>query len=62
MKKANPIALIAAALVLGAGLAGCGPKEGPLEKAGKKVDKAVEKAGEKIEKAGEKIQDGAKGK
>ena len=62
MRKANRYPLIAAALVLGAGLAGCGPKEGPVEKAGKKVDKAVERAGEKIEKAGEKIQDTAKGK
>jgi predicted small lipoprotein YifL len=40
-------------------LSGC-PKEGPLEKAGKKVDKAIEKTGEQVEKAGEKVQDAVK--
>jgi hypothetical protein len=35
-------------------------KEGPVEKAGKKVDKTIEKAGEQIEKAGEKVQDAVK--
>jgi hypothetical protein len=35
-------------------------KEGPVEKAGKKVDKAIEKAGEQIEKAGEKVNDAVK--
>ncbi len=42
--------------VLAVGLAGC-TKEGPAEKAGKKIDKAIEKAGEQIEKVGEKVQD-----
>jgi predicted small lipoprotein YifL len=51
------IALVVA--VLAAGLSGCA-KEGPLEKAGKKVDKAVEKAGDQIEKAGEKVKDAVK--
>jgi hypothetical protein len=37
-------------VVLIAGLSGC-TKEGPLEKAGKKVDKAIEKAGEKVKDA-----------
>jgi predicted small lipoprotein YifL len=46
-------------LFLMAGLSGC-TKEGPAEKAGKKIDKAIEKAGEQIEKAGEKVQDAAK--
>ena len=46
-------------MVLMVGLYGC-QKEGPLEKAGKKVDKAIEKAGEQIEKAGEKVKDAAK--
>lgn len=40
-------------------LSGC-KKEGPLEKAGKKVDKAIEKTGEQIEKAGEKVKDAVK--
>jgi hypothetical protein len=43
-------------IVLMVGLSGC-TKEGPVEKAGKKVDKAIEKAGEQIEKAGEKVRD-----
>lgn len=38
----------------------CQKKEGPMEQAGKSVDKAVESAGEQIEKAGEKIQDASK--
>ncbi len=46
-------------IVLVVGLHGC-TKEGPVEKAGKKIDKTIEKAGEQIEKAGEKIQDAAK--
>lgn len=54
---------VVAALVLGilvAGLSGCQKKEGPLERAGKEIDKAAEKTGEKIEKAGEKIKETAK--
>lgn len=43
-------------IVLMAGLSGC-TKEGPVEKAGKKVDKAIEKAGEQTQKAGEKVRD-----
>jgi len=42
------------------GISGC--KEGPLERAGKTVDKTVEKGGEQVEKAGKKIQEGATGK
>jgi len=51
-----------AALVLGilvAGLSSC-KKEGPMERTGKKIDKAAEKTGEKIEQAGEKIKDAVK--
>jgi len=65
---------IAAALLLGAlvaVLSGCQKKEGPLERAGKEIDKAaektgqqidkaLEKTGEKVEKAGDKIKDSAK--
>lgn len=64
---------VIAALVLGimvAGVTGC-QKEGPMEKAGKKldngsqttgerVDKAIEKTGDKIEQAGDKIKDSVK--
>jgi F0F1-type ATP synthase membrane subunit b/b' len=46
-------------MVLMVGLSGC-TKEGPVEKAGKKIDKTIEKAGEQIEKAGEKVQDAVK--
>jgi hypothetical protein len=46
-------------LVLIVGLFGC-KKEGPMERAGKKVDQTVEKAGEQIEKAGESVQDAVK--
>jgi len=58
MKPIKPLAVFAI-IAFAATLAAC-HKEGPMEKAGKKVDNAVEKAGEKIEKAGDKIQDAAK--
>ena len=65
---------VIATLVVGilvAGVSGCQKKEGPMERAGKEidkaaektikqVDKATEKAGEKIEKTGEKIKDSVK--
>ena len=51
------IALITVALMFG--LSGC-TKEGPAEKAGKKIDKAVEKTGQEIDKAGDKVQDAVK--
>ena len=57
--KTLSAALIMSALL--AALSGCQKKEGPVEQAGKEVDKAAEKVGEKIEKAGDKIQDAAKG-
>jgi len=41
------------------GLSGC-KKEGPMEKAGKEIDKAAEKTGEKIEKLGDKIKKSVK--
>jgi uncharacterized lipoprotein YehR (DUF1307 family) len=47
-------------IVLMVGLSGC-TKEGPAEKAGKKIDKTIEKAGDRIEKAGDKVQDTVKG-
>lgn len=40
-------------------LTGC-EREGPAERAGKKLDSAAEKTGEKIEQAGDKVQDAAK--
>jgi predicted small lipoprotein YifL len=42
-------------------VAGC-QREGPVEKAGRQVDKAGEAASRSIEKAGENVRDAAKGK
>ena len=39
--------------VLFVGISGC-KKEGPLERAGKSIDKAVEKTGDQVEKIGKK--------
>jgi hypothetical protein len=46
-------------IVLMVGLSGC-TKEGPVEKAGKKIDKTIEKAGEHTEKAGANVRDTVK--
>ncbi len=46
-------------IVLMVGLSGC-TKEGPVEKAGKRIDKTIENAGEQIEKAGDKVRDTVK--
>jgi hypothetical protein len=43
-------------LFLIVGLSGC-KKEGPMERAGKKVDQTIEKAGEQIDKAAESVKD-----
>jgi len=56
--KSVMAALVMSALI--AGLFCCQKKEGPVEGAGKQIDRAVEKAGQQIEKAGEKIEDAAK--
>jgi hypothetical protein len=47
--------------VMLATLPACQKQEGPVERAGKEVDKVVEKAGQQVEKAGENLQDAAKG-
>ena len=62
MKRITVSLLAAAIAVAGFAIAGCEKKEGPMERAGKSVDKALDKAGQKIENAGEKVQDAAKGK
>jgi hypothetical protein len=54
------IGLVRVALALSFGitlLAGCEQK-GPMEEAGKKVDKAVEGMGKEMKKAGEKVGEG----
>jgi hypothetical protein len=38
-------------------LAACQPAEGPLERAGKSVDKAAAKVGDEAEKIGDKVKD-----
>jgi hypothetical protein len=57
--KKSVIAALAMSVLL-VGLSGC--KEGPAERAGKKIDKTVEKGGQQLEKAGKKIQEDTKGK
>ena len=60
MKKFVQSAITALMMImLMAGPYGC-TKEGPVEKAGKKVDKAIEKTGEQVEKAGDKVKDAVK--
>jgi len=54
----NIIAVVVLGLLL-AGMSGC-KKAGPMERAGKEMDKAAEKTGEKIEQAGDKIKDAVK--
>ena len=44
-----------------AALSACQKQEGPMERAGKDLDKAVENVGEQVEKAGDNIQDATKG-
>ena len=57
--KSVMVALVMSALI--AGLFCCQKKEGPVERAGKQIDRAVEKTGQQIEKAGKKIENAAKG-
>ena len=55
--------IFSTALILSASivvLSAC-QKEGPMERAGKDLDKAVESVGQQVEKAGDSIQDAAKG-
>lgn len=59
LEKTLSAALIVSVML--ATLSGCQKQEGPVERAGKEVDKVVEKAGQQVEKAGENIQDAAKG-
>ena len=60
MTKSNMSVAAAAMVAVLIGLCGC-EKQGPMERAGKQIDKAVDKTGQQIEKAGESIQDTAKG-
>jgi hypothetical protein len=58
--KLNSGIAVAFALSLAmAGLAGC-ENEGPMERAGEKIDNAAEEAGDKMEDAGDKLEDKAR--
>ena len=60
MNIRNGVTAGLALTVLVLGLSACQKKEGPAERAGKKMDKTVESAGQQLEKGGQKIQDAAK--
>jgi hypothetical protein len=60
MKRGTSIIAALAMGVLLVGISGC--QEGPLERAGKKVDKSVEKSGQQIEKVGKDIKKDVAGK
>ncbi len=51
------LCLMFTSILLVSSLAGCKEKEGPAERAGKKIDEAVEKMGKEVEKAGDKIKE-----
>ncbi|MCZ4305449.1 hypothetical protein O4G98_11965 [Zoogloeaceae bacterium G21618-S1] len=55
--KTTGTALFMGALLVA--LSGCQKQEGPVEQAGKEVDKAMESTGQQIEKAGDAIKDAA---
>jgi hypothetical protein len=61
MKICKNIMAALAMTVLLVGLTGC-VKEGPVERTGKKIDKAVEKGGQQVDKAGKKIKEEVTGK
>jgi hypothetical protein len=60
MKILKSVVAVPAMMVLLIGLPGC--QQGPLERAGKKIDKTVEKGEQQVEKTGKKIQEDIKGK
>ena len=57
----NSVSAGLAMSILVVGLSACEKKEGPVERAGKEIDKTIESAGQQLEKAGQKIEDAAKG-
>ena len=64
MKLIQVVRSVCMTLIMGvvvATVSGCQKQEGPLERAGKEVDKAVEKVGQQVEKTGESIKDTANG-
>jgi hypothetical protein len=61
MKIGKTLGMSLALSALLIALAGCQKQEGPVEQAGKEVDKAMESVGQQVEKAGDAIQDAAQG-
>lgn len=60
----KPTRIFGAAAILAisiAALSACQKQEGPMERAGKDLDKAVQSVGQQVEKAGDSIQDAARG-
>jgi len=55
----NVMALLVLSAVA-AMLPACQKPEGPMEKAGKSIDKAVEQTGDNVKRAGEEIKDAVK--
>lgn len=60
MKISKSVIAALAMSVLLAGISGC--QEGPVERAGKKVDNTVEKGKQQVEKVGNEIKEDVKGK
>jgi hypothetical protein len=58
-KFGNNVMAVVVMSAVAAMLPGCEKPAGPMERAGKSIDKAVEKTGESVERAGEKIKDAA---
>ena len=59
----NPSQRVIAGVAMGiliVALSACEKKEGPVERAGKEIDKTVQSAGQQVEKVGQQIQDAAK--
>ena len=58
MNKAGKILITACAMGISVLMStACQKSEGPVERAGKQVDKAIDNVGQKVEKVGDKIQD-----
>lgn len=61
MKRAKTLCTVMLTSALLLALAGCDQQEGPMEQAGKSIDKATESAAEHVEDAGKAIRDTANG-
>lgn len=51
--------VVCVALVFAIFVSGCAKEEGPMEKAGKKIDQAVETAKEKVDDTAKEVKEGA---